>query len=123
MNPVPEPAPDATPVNEPVSVRLDVGEQATVTFETVQSVSDLMVPIVAISKHPESVYKVSSDGTRRYGPADIPPTDVDDLSVCFVPALRFDSKLTVEVTNLSSSTRNYHIQPVGWEPFGGTNGA
>jgi hypothetical protein len=109
MNPVPEPTPEDTPVNEPATVRLDGGEQATVTFETVRSVSDLMVPIVAISKHPDSVYTVSSDGVRRYGPADIPPTDIDDLQVCFVPALRFDSTLTVEVSNLGGTTRDYHI--------------
>jgi hypothetical protein len=119
MKVVPEPTAEDTPVNEPATVRLQGGEKATVEFETVQSTSDLVLPIVAISKHPESVYTVESDGTRRYGPADIPPTDIDDLQVCFVPALRFESTLTVEISNLGSTARDYNIQPIGYEPFRG----
>lgn len=123
MNLVPKPSAQDTPINEPATVRLQGGEKATVEFETVQSTSDLMVPILAISKQPQSVYTVESDGNRRYGPADIPPTDIDDLQVCFVPALRFESTLTVEISNLGSTARDYHIQPIGWEPFGGDSDA
>jgi hypothetical protein len=119
VNPVPTPEPSATPVNEPATVRLEGGEKATVEFSTVQAVTELVVPIVAISKHPQSTYVVSSDVRNRYGPADIPPTDIDDLQVCFIPALTFDTSLTVEVTNLGASPRDYSIQPIGWEPLSG----
>lgn len=123
MNAVPTPTPGATPFNEPATVRLQSGEKATVEFSTVQAVTELHVPVVAVSKHPQSAYVVSADGRNRYGPADIPPTDIDDLQVCFLPALTFGNSLTVEVTNLGSSARDYHIQPIGWEPRGGDGGA
>lgn len=119
MNAVPTPTADATPFNEPATVRLEGGEKATAEFSTVQAVTELQVPVVAVSKHPQSVYVVSADGRNRYGPADIPPTDIDDLQVCFLPALTFGNTLTVEVTNLSASARDYHIQPIGWESPGG----
>jgi hypothetical protein len=119
VNAVPTPSAHAVPINEPATVRLQGGERATVEFSTVQAVSELRIPIVAISKHKETTYTIKSDGRDVYGPADIPPTDIDDLGVCFVPALPFEDTLTVEVVNLSSSARDYHIQPIGWEPQGG----
>ena len=120
MTVVPTPPANATAINEPVTVRLQGGEQATVDFETVQAVTRLQVPIVAISKRPQSRYAVKSDGTLRYGPAEIPPTDIDDLSVCFIPALEFEDTLSVEVSNLGGGAADYHVQPIGWEPPGGS---
>jgi len=52
-----------------------------------------------------------------FGPAPIPPTDIDDLQVTFTPALGFSQSMEVIVRNLSATTgeRDYSIQPVGYE--------
>lgn len=116
MTVVPEPAADDIPFNDPISRRLDGGQKLTVEFVTTQRVTDFVLPILAISKHPESSYEVWLDTERVYGPAPIPPTDVDDLQTTFYPAKRFESRMKVIVRNLSDSiTRSYSIQPVGWE--------
>lgn len=115
----PEPTPDAVPFNKPATVTLNADEKGTITFRPERRVSELVLPIIAISKHPQCVYEVRTDGDARYGPAQIPPTDIDDLQVCFFPALRFEETLTIEVSNLGSTTREINVQPVGWEPAGG----
>jgi hypothetical protein len=113
---VPQPSPDDVPYNDPVTRRLGTETKLTLTFRPVGSTSEFVLPTLAISKHPESSYTAWMDGEKVYGPAPIPPTDVDDLTVTFMPARRFSSKLTVEVKNLSDTTaRDYSIQPVGWE--------
>ena len=114
----PEPSVGDTGFNSPSTIELDPGERGTVRFDPKNRVSELVLPIVAMSKHDGVIYSVRADGKDRYGPAQIPPTDVDDLGVCFLPALRFEDSLTCEVTNLGTSTRRIHIQPVGWEPGG-----
>lgn len=118
---VPAPTPDAVGVNEPATVELDPGEKATVTYQQKQRVSSLRLPIIAISKFSGCVYEIRADGKERYGPAEIPPTDIDDLSVCFLPALHFEDELTIEVTNLGEVARTIHMQPIGWEPEDGEN--
>ncbi|PSP38288.1 hypothetical protein BRC71_06335 [Halobacteriales archaeon QH_7_65_31] len=121
----PRPSSGAIPFNEVVTVQLNPGEQATVTFEPVQSVSRFQLPVVAISKFPQSSYEVRADGQQRFGPAGAPPTDPDDMAATFLPALEFSDELEVTVSNLaaSSTARTYIVQPVGWEPMGGDNGA
>ena len=112
------PAPDANdiPVNEPVSVDIGSGEQATVTFTARQRTNEgFVLPIVAVSKRSQSSYEIATDDEQIYGPAAIPPTDIDDLGVCFVPAYEFEQELEVQVTNLSDTEREYHIQPIGYE--------
>lgn len=111
----PQPSPQATPINKPATVTLDPGEKGTVEYTPKNRVSELVLPIIAISKYANCVYEVRTDGDPQYGPAKIPPTDVDDLQVCFLPALRFVDSLTIEVSNLGSATRDIHVQPVGWE--------
>ena len=116
MTVVPEPAEDDIPFNDPVSRRLDGGQKLVVEFETAQRVTDFVLPILAISKHPESSYEVWLDGQQVYGPAPIPPTDVDDLAPTFLPAKRFAHSMRVIVRNLSDATpRSYSVQPIGWE--------
>ena len=121
---VPQPDADAIPFNSPVSVTLDPGEQATVSYQPEQRDAEFRLPVVAVSKHPDSSYEVKLDQTNRYGPASVPPTDIDDLTVTFVPALTFKDSLVVIVTNLaaSSTTRDYVVQPIGWEPFDSSGG-
>jgi len=112
---VPQPSRGATRINEPATATLDPGEKATFRFDASGRTNELVVPIVAISKLPGFAYSVRSDGSDRYGPARIPPTDIDDLSTCFIPALRFDRELTVEAVNLSETARIVHAQLIGWE--------
>lgn len=113
---VPEPSANDVPYNDPITRILDPGQQLTVTFEPTQQVTQFILPILAISKHPESSYEAWMDGKRVYGPAPVPPTDIDDLAATFIPARRFSSSLTVYVRNLSdTTTRRYTIQPLGWE--------
>jgi len=114
----PEPTPGDVAINEPATVELAVGERGTIEFETKNRVSELVLPTVAISKYVGCIYEIRADGRSRYGPARIPPTDIDDLGVTFLPALRFEDKLTVEVTNAGEFDRVIHAQPVGWEPQG-----
>jgi hypothetical protein len=115
----PEPTPGDVPINEPTGAEVAVGERVTFTFEQKNRVSELIIPIVAASKYAGCVYEIRADGRSRYGPAPIPPTDIDDLQVTFLPALRFEDRLTIEVTNLGSVAREINAQPIGWEPSEG----
>jgi len=45
----------------------------------VQNSAEFRVGTVAISKRPDSEYVVRMDGETVFGPAPIPPTDIDDL--------------------------------------------
>jgi len=114
----PEPSSQATRINEPATIELEAGERGTIAYEIENRTSELILPIVAISKYTDCIYEIRADGNARYGPAQIPPTDIDDLNVTFLPALRFADSLTVEVSNLGSVPRTIHIQPIGWEPAG-----
>jgi len=117
---VPEPHPEAVGYNDPISRRLDPGQQLTVTFSPDQQVSEFVLPILAMSKHPNSSYEVWMDDEIVYGPAPIPPTDIDDVAATFVPAKSFSSSLRVIIRNLDdNTTRTYSVQPIGWEEVNG----
>ncbi|WP_225334914.1 hypothetical protein [Halomicrobium urmianum] len=112
----PEPPDGAAPYNDPISRRLDPGEKLTVTFSPKQRVTEFTLPILAISKYRNSSYEVWMDEEPVYGPAPIPPTDVDDMTPTFIPARTFQSRMKIIVRNLDdSTTRRYSIQPIGWE--------
>ncbi|MEA5388336.1 hypothetical protein VB779_15690 [Haloarculaceae archaeon H-GB11] len=116
MTVVPRPREGDVPYNDPITRSVDPGTKLTVTFTPKQQVSEFVLPILAISKHPESSYEVWKDGERIYGPAPIPPTDIDDLTATWYPARRFSTDLKVICRNLSDTTaRNYSVQPIGWE--------
>ncbi|GGN97637.1 hypothetical protein [Haloarcula pellucida] len=121
MTVVPKPDPGDVGYNDPITRRLNPGEMLIVTFEPTQRVTDFALPFLAMSKHPESSYEVWMDGSRQYGPAPIPPTDIDDMVPTFIPAKRFSESMTVYVRNLSDTTaRTYSVQPIGWEASNGT---
>jgi len=114
---VPCPAPTARPVNEPATTTLSPGETAEVSITPSKRVTSVRFPTVAVSKAPYSIYELRVDNDEKYGPARIPPTDVDDLQTCFIPALKMTRELLVKITRTSSAgnDQTYHVQPVGWE--------
>lgn len=118
---VPCPDPSARPINDPETVELAPGEQATVTYEPDKRVTEVRFPTVAISKDKHTTYRIRVDSDDKFGPADVPPTDVDDLGPTFLPALTMRRELVIEVTRLSSATGSvtYTVQPVGWEATDG----
>jgi hypothetical protein len=117
---VPEPTSDDAPFNEPVQVSLAPGEKGTLKFTPEQSDGRFYLPILAMSKRAHTVYKARADGRTIYGPATIPPTDIDDLGVCFLPSREFEQQLVIEITRLSTASgeQPYDVQPVGFERGG-----
>lgn len=117
MTVVPEPSADDTPVHEAAAVGLEPGEKVTVTLSPSTSGSLHRIPIVAISKRSEATYEIEVDGTRRFGPVGLPPTDVDDLGVTFYPALRLrrEMKITVRDVRETGNERRYLMHVIGWE--------
>ena len=109
------PGENAVPVNEPVTVTLNAGQEATVSFAPIQNVTEHVVVTLAASKAPDTTYEVKMDGTVVFGPASIPPTDIDDTVQTFVPPRDFSQSCKVRVSNLGSSTKTYHVQLIGYE--------
>lgn len=106
---------NAVSFNETVSRVLDPGQQLTAEFTPKQRTATFHLPVLAVSKFPDSTYRVKTDGTTVFGTAPIPPTDVDDLDVTFIPPKEFTGSLEVQVTNAGANTRRYHVQALGWE--------
>ncbi|WP_336001452.1 hypothetical protein [Halorientalis halophila] len=100
---------------EPETVSLESGQKATIEFEPKKSGTVVRVVTLAISKFPDSSYRIELDGNDEYGPAALPPTDVDDMAGMWRPAKRANNSITVTIKNLSQNPRTYHTQLVGWE--------
>jgi hypothetical protein len=112
---IPKPTEGDIPFNAPVRRTLGPGERLTATFSPEQRTTTFHVPAVGASKHPEMRYVVYTDDTKRFDAA-VPPTDIDDMGVTFVPALSFNREMRIRIENLSgSTTRPVAVQPVGWE--------
>ena len=114
---IPEPTEQDRPFAETASVDLASGEEITLTYQPVSNDAEFRVGTVAISKREDTEYVLRMDDEVVFGPAPVPPTDVDDLQVTFTPALGFSQSLEVIVRNLSATTgeRSYAIQPLGYE--------
>lgn len=112
---IPEPDAEDIPFNDPYTMNLNSGEKGTVTYKPEQSGATFWLAALAISKHGGTVYEVRDESGTIYGPAAIPPTDIDDLTACWVPAQSFNQELTVIVRNQSGTTQTYSVQPVGYE--------
>jgi len=114
---IPEPEPTDRPFAETASVSLASGEEVTLEYQPVSNDTMFRVGTVAVSKRADTEYVVRMDDEVVFGPAPIPPTDIDDLQVTFTPALGFSQSMEVIVRNLSATTgeRDYSIQPVGYE--------
>jgi hypothetical protein len=112
---IPEPDPEDTPFLSPYTVAVPAGSKATVEFEPEESGSTFYLASVAISKEAQTTYAIRDDGTPMFGPAAVPPTDIDDSTVTWVPCQRFRTSLEVIIKNVSSAERTYSILPMGYE--------
>jgi hypothetical protein len=107
---------NAVAICEPVTLDLAASEKGTVTFTPEQSGTAVRVPTVAVSKVPDTSYTIEFDGdSPAYGPAGIPPTDIDDLATVWIVPQEFQDECIVTVKNLGSNQRTYHILLIGWE--------
>lgn len=108
------------PFAEAVAVTLDPGEQAVITLEPEDHLSEYFLRELSVSRHTDSTYKVETDGTTLFGPNPVPPTDPQDSWPAFKPPETFSDRVTVTVTNVhASKTRTYVVEMNGWErrPF------
>lgn len=109
------PPEDATAFASPQSVELASGERATISWEPDRSGTTFFMHVLAVSKAADTTYEVRCDGRTVFGPAAIPPTDIDDLKAVWDPPQTFDTDLTLIIKNLGTGSRTYHAQPVGFE--------
>lgn len=109
------PPEDATPFASPQSVELGSGQRAVITWSPSRSGTTFHMPVLAASKAADTSYEVKADGRTVFGPAAIPPTDIDDMKAIWDPPQQFDSELKLIIKNLGTGTRTYHAQPVGFE--------
>ena len=112
---IPEPSANDTPFLSPYTVSIPPGSKATVEFVPEESGSVFHLASVAVAKEARTTYEIKDDGTTMYGPAAIPPTDIDDSGVTWVPCQRFRSSLEVLIKNVGSSERTYTVLPMGYE--------
>lgn len=115
------PCPDAAdrPYNVTETALLDQGQKLTASFTPEGATTRARLPIVAMSKYPGATYEVKIDGETRYGPSQVPPTDIDDSTVTFIPAYRWNEAVEAIVRNVSGGdSRETTVQIIGWEEIG-----
>lgn len=101
------------PVCKAAVETIPAGAKATFTFEPDDD--GMWVRTVAASKFAGLTYEVRVDSNPVYGPAGVPPTDVDDLATTHEPPLPVDSDLELIVRNPSSTERDVAAQIMGAE--------
>lgn len=112
----PCPDPDDLPYNETETAVLDEGQKLVAEFEPEGATTDARLPIVAMSKYPGATYEVRIDNETYYGPSSIPPTDVDDTDVTFLPAFQWNKQVKCIVRNVAGgNARETSVQIIGWE--------
>lgn len=116
---IPEPDPSDNPFLDPFTITIPPQSKGTVTFVPEQSKSTFYLATVAISKESQTSYELKDDGTQMYGPAQVPPTDIDDFTVTWVPCQQFRTSLEVVIKNLADQTRTYTVMPMGYESANG----
>jgi hypothetical protein len=104
---------DFIPVNQAVGTEIEAGQKATFEFEP--DASGMKIDVVAASKYRGLTYTVKVDDEVRFGPAPIPPTDIDDLSTTHNPRLPVDRHLKIKVQNPSVNDRFVSAQLRGIE--------
>lgn len=117
---VPCPEPVDRPYNVTETRTLDQGEKLTATFTPEGATTDARLPIVAMSKYPGATYEIKIDEETWYGPASVPPTDIDDSTVTFIPAYQWNKEVECIVRNVSAGNgRETTVQIIGWEEIDG----
>jgi len=112
----PCPHPSDLPYNETETGTLDEGQKLVAEFTPEGATTQARLPIVAMSKYPGATYEVQIDDDTVYGPAAVPPTDVDDTDVTFLPAYAWNEKVRCVVRNVSGGDQqDTTIQIIGWE--------
>lgn len=101
------------PVNEADGTDVPAGTRAVFTFTP--DAGGMQIDSVAASKFDGLTYEVTVDGTNRFGPAPIPPTDVDDMATTHNPRIEVDRQLVITVRNPSTSDRTVAAQVRGIE--------
>jgi len=104
---------DWFPVNEAIARTIPSGSKATYLFEP--DASGLFADAIAASKYTGLTYEVVIDGETRYGPAPVPPTDVDDMTTTHNPRLQVARHLKLIVRNPSGVERDVTAQVRGVE--------
>mgnify|MGYP006928077219 CR=1 FL=1 len=104
---------DWIPVNEADGTEIPAGSKAEFIFTP--DASGMQLDAVAASKYRGLSYEVRADGDQRFGPAPIPPTDIDDMTTTHNPRLEVSRDLVITVRNPSSSARFVAAQVRGVE--------
>jgi hypothetical protein len=104
---------DWIPVNEATGAEIPAGSRGTFRFEP--DASGMRIDSVAASKFAGLTYEVRVDSDTRYGPAPIPPTDIDDMVTTHNPRMEVDQKLVHIVRNPSNADRTVAAQVRGVE--------
>ena len=105
--------PDWIPVNNADGTDIPAGSKA--TFRFTPDASGMELDAIAASKYRGLTYEVRVDGDQRYGPAPIPPTDIDNLATTHNPRLPVDRELKMIVRNPSDTDRYVSAQIRGIE--------
>ncbi|MUW13921.1 hypothetical protein GJ633_04035 [Halorubrum sp. CBA1125] len=101
------------PVNEADGTEIGSGQRATFTFTP--DASGMRVDVVAASKYRGLTYEVIVDDDTRFGPAPVPPTDIDDMVTTHNPRMPVDQELDIIVRNPSATDRYVAAQVRGIE--------
>jgi len=109
------PSESAVSVHEALSVDVPGESRATIDLTPEQDGATFYVPVVAVSKNQASTYEVQIDGTDRFGPSPIPPTDPDDFGATFIPPLKMENSMEITIKNTDTGQQRYLVQVAGWE--------
>jgi hypothetical protein len=114
---VPVPDQGDVPIHETAVVDVDPSTKTTITMSPSTSGNTHRLPVVAISRFTDVEYRITVDGTVRYGWSLIPPTTPGDLTVVFSPSLALDSELKIEIKDLRAdgTTRRFEVHAIGHE--------
>lgn len=112
---IPEPSASDNPFLDPFTIQVPGESKGTVTFEPEEYGSTFYLATVAISKESQTTYEIKDDGTEMFGPSQVPPTDIDDFGVTWVPCQQFKNSLEVVIRNLSGGPKTYTVLPMGYE--------
>lgn len=101
------------PVNEADGTTIPAGSRADFSFSP--DASGMELDAIAASKYQGLTYEVRVDSDQRFGPAPIPPTDIDNMVTTHNPRMSVSRDVTITVRNPSSTDRYVAAQVRGIE--------